>query len=368
VLRVVRPTPATIQSRSTELFKIVKDAIDAYLRAEAEEIAQSKAQAAFTAMDIDSGPFANMNTSPEVLEATGDKLEDVGEGSLFAEPLNALPYVTPSSIFFGSAPVGRSHSSAASVRYTEIIDRIHGSLVLTPTVPAILASLRPKHPDAIKPSTEPAVPVEPEMIPFVPASQRQKATSGLNSDKPAIIHTRTVPELDELDEPEIVAVKGAPLQKLHKTKKKPRAAQYHRSYDDPPSTLLAAVPADTTPTAPRLGDSSGSVRGQDHVQEDRILLPVERKERKRKRKDLDGAVHHASESVQAVLPYDYSGAPDILDQGNSGTEPQLDKRGKRRKKDKSPKQKVVGLVSGVASGQRSQTRPNSGNRSMTFKS
>ncbi|KAG8886672.1 exosome nuclease subunit [Tulasnella sp. 332] len=360
VLAVAKPTPPLVHARATEVFKVIKDALDAHTRSEADRAKAERAQAVHNGMDIDSGPFANIPAPHDVTKQGYQHIETeaVDVAPLFAASPATLPFVTTSSTFFGKAPVTWK-VPANSKRYTEIVDRVHRSLVITPSVPAILKAVSHKHSSDIGLSTEPSIPAEPEQIPFIHASMRQKMTDGLNI-KPAFSH---IPELEDVEKPEIVAVKGATMQK-HKKPKKPRTQANAASG---PSSLLLAVD-DTVEDVydDNIPEASGSGFNNDVV-----LLPKEkeRKERKRKRKDRDGAVHQAGiESAAAALPYDYSAAPDILDQGSNNDTQQQDEGKKKRKTDKASKQKVVGLVSGVASGPRQQNQPGSGNRSMTFKS
>ncbi|KAG9023935.1 exosome nuclease subunit [Tulasnella sp. JGI-2019a] len=367
VLAAVRPTPPLVQARATELFKIIKDSLDAYLRSEIQRMNAAKAKAVHIGMDIDSGPHANVPTGPD--EDTGPAGHP-GAGTatvtssvpLFAPSVTALPFITTSSSFFGKAPITWK-APAKSTRYMEIVDRVHRSLVITPSVPAILKVLGQKQPETVSPdgsqqhSATVPIPVEPEQIPFIHASKRQKPITGLNVKPTTTSH---VPELDDDgdENPEIVAVKGAPIQNYKKSKQKARVQQQQPTAPGS-STLLMAVDEEGEPPN-AYASGSGLVDNNDDI----LLLP---KEKKRKRKDRDGAVHKA-DSVSTSLPYDYSAAPDILDQGGSDVMPQRQEKGKKKRKMENKAQIQKGLVSGVPSGPRQQNQPGSGNRSMTFKS
>lgn len=144
----------------------------------------------------------------------------------------------------------------------------------------------------------------------------------------------SVPELDDSDDVEIVAVKGAPLPKGRKHKK----ARVQPDPTTESSTLLLATETETVedlvngPSA-----ASGSTTVATDTSHDKILLS-EKKARKRKRKDLDGKAQQDGESLAAMLPYDYDASPSILDQGSNDATARQDKQTKKRKSDKGPKQ------------------------------
>lgn len=80
-MSAVQPTPQLVRRRAAELLQVIKEAIASLATKEAEKVAKRKAATEFAAMDVDSGPFANVSLPSEDDEPAGELDVTPGESA-----------------------------------------------------------------------------------------------------------------------------------------------------------------------------------------------------------------------------------------------------------------------------------------------
>lgn len=164
-----------------------------------------------------------------------------------------------------------------------------------------------------KPNLEKPIPVEPEQIPFVPASQRQATATHLKFKQT----TKYSALEDSEDDDEIVEVKDPSRKKQRKAKAKAEFVE---------TSLLAAASGSSTPAGTQDDDA-------DMITLDKEGDGVDGKKKRKRKKNSAGA----ETPTEPAVPYDYSTAPNLLDEGLDEFE-----KGKSGKKRKTEKQRGSG--------------------------
>ncbi|KAG8927434.1 exosome nuclease subunit [Tulasnella sp. 408] len=301
LFNVVQPTPPLVRSRAMELINTIKKAIADYGINEARKAEERKAIAARGAMDVDSGPFANIS-----LDNDGRLIDSPGSSStLFEQDSAQIPFVATESAFFGK--IYPSKSAVSDTLHGDIVQKIHGTLVITPSVPEILKTAKlskvaPATSEAHAP-IEPTIPIEPEQIPFVPASQRQPL-----SNKFAEFTSIPAKHVD-MDDEEVVEVRDPELKKKSKNKKKKERERQDTKSQLAKMSLLAAAAPRASASPEQAGPSTIAPAGKPLGDEEKLEL------KKRKREEKERKKQEAAEALEAVVPYDYGTAANPLDEG-----------------------------------------------------
>ncbi|KAG8929045.1 exosome nuclease subunit [Tulasnella sp. 417] len=356
LLSVVQPTPPLIRSRAIELINTIKKAITDYGMNEARKAEERKAIAARGAMDVDSGPFANISLNDD-----GRPIDSPSSaGALFEQDSEQIPFVATESAFFGK--IYPSKPTISDSLHHDIVQKIHSTLVITPSVPEILKTA--KLSKAVPPTSqgyvhpEPTIPNEPEQIPFEPASQRQTLSTKFAD------FTSTPAKHVEMDDEEVVEVRDPELKRKSKNKQKKERERQDTKSQLAKMSLLAAAAPPASVSLESAGPSTLVLAGKTLGDDEKLEL------KKRKREEKERKKQEAAEALEAVVPYDYGAAPNPLDEGldelgTAGVPPKKRKVGKGEKK----KGKQAGShPSSFPAPPRQLTMPKSGNKSMTFKS
>ncbi|KAG9019905.1 exosome nuclease subunit [Tulasnella sp. 427] len=349
---LVQPTPAPVRKRSNQLIKLIKDAIDAYQKNEAKRAEERKAVAARGAMDVESGPFATVS-----LNDGGHLIDSPSSATtLFEQGPEQMPFIASKSSFFGK--MDPSDSTVSEILHRDIVQKIHSTLVITPSVPAILKTT--KATKVNPPVTQPpqhTIPKEPEQIPFVPAAQRQPSSTKLGG------FTSTPAKHMEIDDDEIVEVKDLTRGNRFKNRKRKEKGKQDTKAEIAKLSLLAAAAPPASMAADSQAGPSTAAQASDDDEEKLELKKRKREEKAKKKKE-------AAEALEAVVPYDYETAANPLDEGLAdlgATEGPAKKR-KFGKGEKQKGKKVGGQTPSFGAPPRQLTMPKSGNKSMTFKS
>ncbi|KAG8907725.1 exosome nuclease subunit [Tulasnella sp. 403] len=393
LISTVQPTPPPVRRRADELLEVIKGAISAHTLAQKQKVEEQHAREALGAMDVDSGPFANV--APEGDDDETSSPNDIAvldTSSLFGETLSAQkkPAIVAShSTLFGDTLTSSKVASVAIPNYEEIINRIHSKLVLTPSVPAALkaaAVLRIKEAEASqpKPAADLPVPTEPEQIPFVPAAERQSGATLVY--RPKIQYNGV--DMGEDEGEEIEDVRGSVQRKKVKVAKASKTKRVVLEKGET-APLLAGLATTTEYIQVSKKKRDKSKAKDEQSDEDDVEEPVQsngsqgetdqRKSngKKRQREKSGQPATPREDTKETKAPYDYSTAPNLLDEGLEDIQAhrhgQSD-RAKRRKLEKEKAnqqkrtQKSAGISSSFGPAPKAYTQPKSGNRSMTFKS
>ncbi|KAG9046000.1 exosome nuclease subunit [Tulasnella sp. UAMH 9824] len=356
LFHVVQPTPPLVRSRGTELINTIKKAITDHGINEARKAEERKAIAARGAMDVDSGPFANVS-----LDNDGLLIDSPGSSStLFEQDSEQIPFVATESAFFGK--IYPSKPTVSDSLHRDIVQKIHSTLVITPSVPEILktaklSKIAPPISEARVP-TEPTIPTEPEQLPFVPASQRQPLSAKFAE------FTSTPAKHVDMDDEEVVEVRDPELKRKSKNKKKKERERQDTKSQLAKTSLLAAVAPPASASPEQAGPSTITLAVKSLGDEEKLEL------KKRKREEKERKKQEAAEALEAVVPYDYETAANPLDEGldESGAAEVPQKKRKVGKGEKRKGKQAGGHVSAFPAPPRQLTMPKSGNKSMTFKS
>jgi exosome complex exonuclease RRP6 len=214
LLHAFPSTPPVVRRRAKELLDVIRDAVKKGL----------------------SGPAAPSEPTPAVLsEAMLESRKDVDVSAVPApassslwSPIKPLPTSTTSSLFgaanvlprlpsvystsqsslFGVPPTSADPKTKLLGRFQDVVDRIHSTLVIAPTVPQVrvwyifhyVISFLPQAPLEVtavttaeaETTSTPDVPVDGATaeIPFVPASQRQTAKPEVIDDAIVVVGQR----------------------------------------------------------------------------------------------------------------------------------------------------------------------------------
>lgn len=138
-------TPPVVKRRAKELLDVIRNAVKKGLSGASEESRESphaEAAVGSNKMDVDV-PLASTIPVPEPtsLWPRNKALPTAATSSLFgATMLASRPqpvYSTPCSSLFGSLPCPGVPKVDSSSRFQDVVNKIHGTLVIAPTIPTV---------------------------------------------------------------------------------------------------------------------------------------------------------------------------------------------------------------------------------------
>lgn len=153
LLHAFSSTPPVVKRRAKELLDVIRDAVRKGLSGVAEEprellpASSSEATVAPSKMDIDV-PSAPTQPVPQLtsLWSRSKDLPIAATSSLFGtaiQPSRHQPlYSTSSSSLFGSLPTSGPPKINSSSRFQDVVNKIHSTLVIAPTVPPVRSLCR----------------------------------------------------------------------------------------------------------------------------------------------------------------------------------------------------------------------------------
>ena len=153
LLHAFSSTPPVVKRRAKELLDVIRDSVRKGLSGAVEEpkevlpAASSQATVAPSEMDVDVPSTSTQPVpQPTSLWSRSKDLPTAATSSLFGTAIQPPPsqplYSTSSSSLFGSLPTSGSPKINSSNRFQDVVDKIHSTLVVAPTVPAVRSLCR----------------------------------------------------------------------------------------------------------------------------------------------------------------------------------------------------------------------------------
>jgi exosome complex exonuclease RRP6 len=148
LLHAFSSTPPVVKRRAKELLDVIRDAVRRGLSGAVEEpkvlppAASSEATVVPSEMEVDI-PSASTQPVPQLtsLWSQSKDLPIAATSSLFGTAIqlsHSQPlYSTSSSSLFGSLPTSGPPKINSSSRFQDVVTKIHSTLVIAPTVPAV---------------------------------------------------------------------------------------------------------------------------------------------------------------------------------------------------------------------------------------
>ncbi|KAI9510150.1 ribonuclease H-like domain-containing protein [Russula earlei] len=192
--------PPVVRRRAKELLDVIRDAVKKGLSAAVEEpvdpplATSSEATIRSDKMDIDTSSAPTLPTSRlNSLWSCNKALPTVATSSLFgttiAPPRAQSLYSTSQSSLFGSRPPPAVPKDNVLSRFRDVVSKIHSTLVVAPTVPAVPVLAISAEVIAISTSDNPTDGAITE-IPFVPAPLRQAVKTEVVDDAIVVVGQR----------------------------------------------------------------------------------------------------------------------------------------------------------------------------------
>ena len=148
LLHAFSSTPPVVKRRAKELLDVIRGAVKKGLSGVVEEPEELLPTASFEAtvapskMDVDVPPPSTRPASQLTLLWSQNKdLPVAATSSLFGAEIQPSrpqpPYSTSSSSLFGSLPSSGPSRVNSDTRFQDVVNKIHSTLVIAPTVPAV---------------------------------------------------------------------------------------------------------------------------------------------------------------------------------------------------------------------------------------
>ena len=147
LLHAFSSTPPVVKRRAKELLDVIRDSVRKGLSGAVEESKEvlpatsSQATVAPSEMDVDVPSTSTQPVpQPTSLWSRSKDLPAAATSSLFGTAIQhrSQPlYSTSSSSLFGSLPTSGSPKINSSNRFQDVVNKIHSTLVVAPTVPAV---------------------------------------------------------------------------------------------------------------------------------------------------------------------------------------------------------------------------------------
>ncbi|KAH9979682.1 ribonuclease H-like domain-containing protein [Russula compacta] len=193
-------TPPVVKRRAKELLDVIRNAVKKGLGGAAEESSESPlAEAAVESnkMDVDVPSASTMPVpEPTALWPRSKALPTAATSSLFgAAMLPSRPqpvYSTSCSSLFDSLPCSGVPRVNSSSRFQDVVNKIHGTLVIAPTIPAPSPTAPTVTPDAIAATSTTDATADGTIaeIPFVPEALRQTLKAEIVDDAIIVVGQR----------------------------------------------------------------------------------------------------------------------------------------------------------------------------------
>jgi exosome complex exonuclease RRP6 len=139
-------TPPVVKRRAKELLDVIRDAVKKGLSGPVEDpkellpVASSETTVAPNKMDVDV-PSASTQPQPTSLWSSNKALPVAETSSLFGSAIQPFrtqsQHSTSSSSLFGSIPPSGPPKVNSASRFQDVVNKIHSTLVVAPTVPAV---------------------------------------------------------------------------------------------------------------------------------------------------------------------------------------------------------------------------------------
>ncbi|KAH9933267.1 ribonuclease H-like domain-containing protein [Amylocystis lapponica] len=178
LLAALHPVPPVVRRRAKELLDAVRAAAGAVLpvRAPAPEARVEEAAPVEVEVEAAVGGAASTVLWSHVSRPAAAALSSALFGPYVvveASGARAVAYAAPRSALFGTR-AGVVSANVNKVRFQEVLARIHGALVIAPSVPGVPVRAEAAEDESAAAEEGPAGAIETEMA-FVPAAQRQEA-------------------------------------------------------------------------------------------------------------------------------------------------------------------------------------------------
>ncbi|KAN0114265.1 Ribonuclease H-like domain containing protein [Russula decolorans] len=194
-------TPPVVKRRAKELLDIIRDAMKEGLSGAVEDpkevlpTASSETTVAPSKMDVDV-PSASAQLRQTSLWSFNKALPIAATSSLFGSAIQPSHtqslHSTSSSSLFGSLPLSGPPKVNSPSRFQDVVNKIHSTLVVAPTVPAAPSAATVTSPaeDVVTSTTETAIDGAMAEIPFIPAPLRQTVKAEVVDDTIVVVGQR----------------------------------------------------------------------------------------------------------------------------------------------------------------------------------
>ncbi|KAF8495725.1 ribonuclease H-like domain-containing protein [Russula emetica] len=193
-------TPHVVKRRAKELLDVIRDAMKKGLSGAIEDpkellpTAPSETTVAPSKMDVDVPSASTQPRQTSLWSFNFNKALPVAAtsslfGSAIQPPRTQSLHSTSSSSLFGSLPPSGQPKVNSPSRFQDVVNKIHSTLVVAPTVPAVPSAATVTS-EVVTSTTETAVDGAMAEIPFVPAPLRQTIKAEVVDDTIVVVGQR----------------------------------------------------------------------------------------------------------------------------------------------------------------------------------